>query len=264
MKKIIVVLLFFSAIALNAQQLSKIKRSNLKIVTGKEQLPVGENSSKVVYKTYIYEEKFGDFIKSLNKKDSIIYEYNNIGQIISFENYNEDVNIQYKYDLNNFLVEEFDSIKNYPNAKYQNDDLGKVLFKYNYGRLGQEISKTTFQYDEFGKIVKQTIDLSGIVSFCTYRYDSKNNIIEEKTPVIFNTRTITTQKYQLDNLIDYKKIHYDGNGEVQYRNNGGYKHFVHVNISNNNNNWVSRVTYEVSPSDINNKKKIEFTERTFY
>lgn len=277
MKKLILVFFVFCVYnSTNAQQISKIKKNNLKIITEKEQLPSNESAFKIIWKMYGYEEKFGEFSKS-ELKDSVVYEYNNYGQIINFRDYdmgvkfdendkaihtrNLAISIQYKYDKNNLLFEEFDSIKNYPIAKYKSDNSGKVIIKNSYNSYGDEIYKTTFQYDAMGRIIKKYVDR--IPYSCTYTYDIKNNISEEKSSPLPNIKTVSTSKYLLENVIELKIIVYNSNGQVVYRNNGGYKHFVFENKNNKNNNWINRVTYSVTDQNLSNKKRTELTERIF-
>lgn len=152
---------------------------------------------------------------------------------------------------------------NYPCSKYKTDNSGKISFKYNYISNGSESTKITYLYDELGRIVKLTSNGLGLPVSCSYKYDLKNNLIETKTSLIFNARTVSTYKYVLENIVEEKVIHMDGNGTILYRNNGGYKHFTYENINNKNNNWISRIAYEVG-SNINEKKKEEYYDRTFY
>ncbi len=267
MKKIFLLLLYLAFTlnnCINAQQSSQIKRNNLKIMTGVEQLPIGENSLKVIYRKYKYKENFGDFIKSERVIDLIIYEYNSDGQIIHFVDYDwynrKEADIQYKYDKDNFLVEEFDLIKNHPLCKYKNDNYGKIVIKTCYNSEGREEYKTIFQHDGLGRIIKKIANHGSVLSF--YKYDT-GNIVEEITTSSSKKRVINN-KYLLNNMVEQKNILYDGNGEFLWRYNGGYKHFIFENTNNINKNWISRDTYSVSDGDVNDKKIIEFTERVFY
>lgn len=264
-KLILLLLCLFIWNRINAQQLSNVQKNNLKILTGMEKLPSGENALKVMCKSYNYEEKFGEFIKAKYIKDSIVYEYNFLGQIIHFVEYNlvrerEETNIQFKYDKNNFLIEEFDLINNYPRSKYKNDISGKVIIKYDYDSDGKEISSTSFQYGASGRIIRKGVNGGWLSS---YKYDTKN-IIEEVKTADSGRKDIFTDRYSQENLIEQTKIIYDVDGEILWRYNGGYKHFIFEYTNNNNNNWISRDTYKVADGDVNSKKKIEITERIFY
>lgn len=81
MKNLILHFLFLSFSVffnLNAQQINKIQKNNLKILTDKEQLPANENAIKVICTMYTYSVRFGETFKADFSTDSKIYEYNKI------------------------------------------------------------------------------------------------------------------------------------------------------------------------------------------
>ncbi|WP_243349928.1 hypothetical protein [Parabacteroides sp. FAFU027] len=206
MKKAVLLLCFvyFACSHINAQIIAKTQKNNLKIITGIEQLPEGEKANSVIYKTFNFNEKFGEYVLSKLIRDSTIFEYNNHGQIshatkykISYDIEGEDriipiisksMDIQYKYDSNNALIEEFDLQQNYPIAKYKTNKFKQVTSKTEYNSSGREEKKTIYQYDIKGKITMKTEEVSMIRGSIIYKYDINNNIEEEKSSTVLNPK----------------------------------------------------------------------------
>lgn len=135
--------------------------------------------SKNIYK-YDNDKKV---IEEIENNLKINYEYNNRGKLE--RGYSNVGSTEYKYDKNDYLIEEIDYSKD-------GNKSGKRTYSYEKGKLkelceysGKETiqsKKTTYNYDNNGNLIEEKILYSQYETLNNdraYMYNDKNNLIKE-------------------------------------------------------------------------------------
>jgi hypothetical protein len=185
---------------------------------------------KVVYKndSIIIYNLISKYDSNNNKVEEI--RYNSEGNI--------DYNITYRYNADKNKTEETKNNSNNKIEKYKKeykyDSNKNIIEVIRYTLKGKIIGKTNFKYDANNNLI-YTHSLDGFSEDeQTYRYDTRNNIIQE----IMNSTNPAFKGCKV-----FRK--FDTNGKLlRYEYNGADKTFICITYSyDNNGNLVERIDY---------------------